>query len=126
MNIQPLDKAKLAKSAQGYLDLLASDADWFARTADDVHALRAGGVGPFIKLPEADFQEFVASLTFSQGGLGHASYKPLMGSLSLTEISAVFAHFGIDPIHLLDYQDMKCTGSHSCSTQYFSVCTSSC
>ena len=54
----PIDKSKLANTDQEYIDLVASDADWIARTADDVRQLRKDG--PLTKLPESDFQVFLA------------------------------------------------------------------
>jgi hypothetical protein len=73
--------------------LLSSKADWIARTADDVRQLRQDG--PLAKLPEPDFQAFLAGLKFKNGGLAHGYYRPLMSHLALTEIFEVFMRFGM-------------------------------
>ena len=126
MNIQQLDKHKLAKTGNDYLQLLSSDADWFARTEDDVQSLSAAKTGPFGKLSQAAFDSFVGGLQFKGGGLGHASYKPLVAELSLSEIFEVFGHFGLSPIHVFDISDKKCASPGTCSSSLFDVCTSSC
>lgn len=126
MKVQPIQNNLLAKTDQEYLDLLASDADWFIRTLEDMNSLRSANVGPFAKMTQESFDEFASSLKFSQGGLGHANYKPLMRDLSLTEIFEVFGYFGLSPIKLLDYTDMECTSPGTCSRNLFKVCTSSC
>ena len=126
MNIQNINSSLLAKTNQEYLDLLASNADWFIRSVEDIYNLKTAQIEPFTKLSEVNFEKFVDSLTFSQGGLGHADYQPLMAELSLTEIFSIFAYFGLSPIQVLDYQDKRCSGPSTCSTQNFSICTSSC
>jgi hypothetical protein len=126
MNIQKLDQQKLAKTGDEYKQLLSGNADWVARTAADVHSLRAAKAGPFGKLSQGAFDAFAASLQFKGGGLGHASYKPLMAELSLTEIFEVFGYFGLSPIQVLDIQDKKCASPHTCSSSLFDVCTSTC
>jgi hypothetical protein len=47
------------------------------------------------KLPRPDYQEFVDSLVFNNGGVAGGCYKPLMYTLTLPEIHEVFAHFGM-------------------------------
>ena len=69
MKIAAIEQSKLAKTGQEYLDLLASDTDWIARTVDDVRQLRVAGDGAFAKLPEDDFYAFLASLEFKGGGV---------------------------------------------------------
>lgn len=119
----PIDKSKLAKTDQEYIDLLASDADWIARTADDVRQLRKDG--PFAKLQESDFQEFLARLQFKNSGLAHASYKPLMASLTLTEIFEAFERFGMGRECFLRSYDLAC-GEIACHESPFDACFSSC
>lgn len=108
MKIGPIDKSKLANTDQEYINLLYSDADWIARTADDVRQLRKDS--PFAKLPESDFQEFLNRLEFKNGGLAHGYYKPLMSSLTLTEIFEMFERFGMSPELFVRYRDMACNG----------------
>jgi len=95
MQIGSIDKSKLAKTDDEFLRLVESDVDWIAHSADDVRQLREAQYGPFAKLPEDDFREFLESLEFNRGGVSTGSYKPLMGSLSLTELIEVFECFGI-------------------------------
>jgi hypothetical protein len=95
MRIGPLDKSRLAKTDQELRDLARSDADWFVRTSDDVTELREAGDNPFAKLPENEFLAFLATLQFENGGVAGGSYKPLMYTLTLSEIFEVFAHFGM-------------------------------
>ena len=61
MNVAPLDRSKLAKTGEQYLDLLLSDADWIVRTPDDLRQLRGSGDGPLAKLPEGDFEAFLTA-----------------------------------------------------------------
>jgi hypothetical protein len=86
MQIGSIDKSKLAKTEGQFLEFLESDVDWIARSADDVRQFREAQYGPFGKLPEDAFREFVASLEFNRGGVSRGSYKPMMSSLSLTEL----------------------------------------
>jgi hypothetical protein len=90
MQIGWIDKSNLAKTDHEFKALVESDVDWIARSADDVRELREAQYGPFGKRPEDDFQEFVDSLVFDRGGVVTGSYKPLMGSLTRTELFEVF------------------------------------
>jgi len=112
MKIATIDKAKLAKTDQEYLGLLSGGVDWIARTADHVSKLRESGDSPLAKLSPRDFDEFLASLEFKNGGLAHGSYKPLMSSLTLTEIFEVFERFGMSQECFLRYKDMACNGDY--------------
>jgi hypothetical protein len=125
MKIAPIDKSKLAKSGQEYRELLASRADWIARTADDVRQLRRAENGAFAKLPESDFDAFLGSLVFKGGGVAHGYYKPLMSSLTLTDISEVFQRFGISPEYLSEIQEAECENA-VCRFRFWSFCASSC
>jgi hypothetical protein len=126
MKIQILNDNLLANTDEEYINLLASDADWLIRTSDDLDSLRNTNVAPFAKLTQETFDEFVNTIKFSQGGLGHACYKPLMTELSLTEIFSVFSYFGLSPVKVLDYADKKCASAGTCSSSLFDVCTSTC
>lgn len=95
MQVGTIDKSKLAKTDDEFKELVESDVDWIARSADDVRQLREAQYGPFGKLPEDDFREFVDSLEFNGGGVATGSYKPLMGALTLTELLEVFECFGM-------------------------------
>jgi hypothetical protein len=109
------------------LDLLSSKADWIARTADDVRQLREAGEGPLAKLPEPAFQEFLNSLEFKGGGVAHGYYKPLMFSLTLTEIFEVFERFGLSRECLLTFSDWSCNwGTGACVEEEGVFCTSAC
>jgi hypothetical protein len=115
MQFAPLDRSKLANTAEEYLALLKSDADWFARNADDVAELRSRGAGPFARLSDDAFQQFASSLTFTQGYLEGGQYGPLM-SLTLTDIREVFAWLGIGPQLMLSIEDRKCE-NNNCDTE---------
>jgi hypothetical protein len=95
MRIAPIDRSKLAKTGQDYLDLLLSDDDSIARTPDDIRQLREAGDGPFAKMSEDGFRAFLDGLEFKAGGVGGGYYKPLMSSLSMSEIFEVFERFGM-------------------------------
>jgi hypothetical protein len=125
VKISPIDQSKLAKTGQEYLYLLASDADWIAPTADDVKQLRAAGNNAFAKLPERDFDAFHASLEFKRGGIAHGYYRPLMFSLTLTEVFEVFAYFGMSINYANETQEAKCIAGQ-CKFEFWSFCTSSC
>ncbi len=117
MQIGPIDKSKLAKTNDEFLELVKTDVDWIARSADDVRQLREAEFGPFGKiLPEEDFREFVASLDFHQGGLLTGSYKPLMRSLSLSELFEVFECFGMSQELFLSVRDRECVDDSDCQT----------
>lgn len=125
MKMEPIDQARLAKTGDEYLALLLSDADWIARTPDDLRALRATGQGPLAKLPENDFREFLEGLQFKAGGVGGGYYKPLMSSLALTEIYEVFERFGMSRGYALETHDSRCVGGTTCEFSFFSFCPSS-
>src|SRR6202012_2919709 len=82
MNIASVMQGKnqLAKTADDYVKLLASNADWIVRSKEDFKALRQTGKGPLSKLEDADFTAFVDSLEYMHGGVAHGSYKPLMNA----------------------------------------------
>ena len=123
MNIAEIEQAKLAKTDQEYLDLVASDADWIARSVDDVRQLRAAKEGPFAKVPDSDFEAFTASLEFKKGGVAHGYYKPLMSSLTITEIFQVFERFGMSRELTPRTLEFACAGG-SCSFSFWSFCAS--
>ena len=108
MQIGSMDKSKLAKTDDEFLRLVESEVDWIARSADDVRQLREAEFGPFAKLPEDDFREFLESLEFNRGGVCTGSYRPLMGSLSLTELFEVFECFGMSQELVLAGRDREC------------------
>jgi hypothetical protein len=128
MNITPIDKSRLAKTDQELLNLVASDADWIARTADDLKQLRAAGSNPFAKLPEKDFNEFVAGLCFEKNGVGGGYYKPLMNSLMLSEIHDVFAHFGMSMELFSRAENRSCLECKcpDCDFSFWHFCSSVC
>jgi hypothetical protein len=125
MQIGSIDKSNLAKTDDEFLRLVQSDADWIARSADDVRELRQAEFGPFAKLPEDDFREFLASLEFNRGGLSTGSYKPLMGSLALTELFEVFECFGMSQQLFLDGREHRCEDG-VCTFSLFSFCSIFC
>jgi hypothetical protein len=130
MQIGPIDKSKLAKTDDEFQELVKSDVDWIARSADDVSQLREAQYGPFGKLPEDDFREFVDSLVFDRGGVVTGSYKPLMGSLSLTELFEVFECFGMSQELFSSGKESKSvnrgTENARCEPAVFRFCTISC
>jgi hypothetical protein len=130
MQIGAVDKANLAKTDGEFLELVKSDVDWIARSADDMWQLRDAEFGPFGKLPEDDFREFVASLEFNGGGVVTGSYKPLMGSLTLTELFEVFECFGMSQELSVGTLDHRCvnwgTENAECTFDPFDFCSPSC
>lgn len=128
MRIAPIDRSRLARTDKELLDLAASDADWFARTADDVRDLRGAGNTVFSKLPEPDFLAFVRSLRFKNGGVAGGCYKPLMNTLMLTEIFEVFEHFAMS-MELFAREDTNSCLECACPDCHFSFwdfCSSLC
>jgi hypothetical protein len=130
MQVGSIDKSKLAKTDDEFKELVESDVDWIARSADDVRQLREAQYGPFGKLPEDDFREFVDSLEFYRGGISTGSYKPLMGSLTLTELFEVFECFGVSQELAFGTLDQKCenrgTEDAKCSPDPFDFCGPAC
>lgn len=126
MKIGKLDRSKLAKNGKEFLDLVASDTDEIARTADDVRQLHEAKQGAFAKLSEDEFNEFLASLQFNEKGVVTGSYKPLMSSLALSEVFEVFENFGIDRDYLTnETHDSACVNGQ-CEFAFFSFCSSLC
>jgi hypothetical protein len=125
MKIEPNDRSRLAKNAKEYNDLLAGSDDWLARTADDVRQLRQAKEGVYAIPSERDFEEFVNSLTFNRGGVASGSYKPLMASLTLTEIFEVFERFGMGRGLALETLEAECI-NHECKFDFWSFCASNC
>jgi hypothetical protein len=125
MRIATIDRSRLAKNDQEYLELVLSDADWIVRTADDVRQLREMGEGPFAKLSEDDFHAFLDGLQFKAGGVSGGYYKPLMSALTLTEIFEVFERFGMSREYALETHDAKCVGGTVCEFEVFHFCPTS-
>jgi hypothetical protein len=130
MQIGWIDKPNLAKTDDEFKALVESDVDWIARSADDVRELREAQYGPFGKLPEDDFREFVDSLKFNGGGVSTGSYRPLMGSLTLTELFEVFECFGMSQELFLSRRDHECvnqgTENAECRPNPFDFCSPAC
>jgi hypothetical protein len=130
MQIGPIDKSNLATTDDEFKALVESDVDWIARSADDVRELREAQYGPFGKLPEDDFQEFVDSLKFNGGGVATGSYRPLMSSLTLTELFEVFECFGMSQELSLEAKEQICvnhgTENAECVSRVFHFCVVSC
>jgi hypothetical protein len=125
MNIESFDKSALARTPEEYIALVESDADWIARSADDVWELRGAGYGPFAKLPEADFRAFVASLKFAGGGVVTGSYRSLMATLTLTDIFEVFERLGMSQeLFLRDHENACKAGV--CEFEFWAFCSSLC
>ncbi|MGW7142484.1 hypothetical protein [Streptomyces xanthophaeus] len=101
-----IDRSRLARNDREYHDLLASEADWLARTAEDVKRLRVSRRSPLSKLSHEAFTDFLDNLVFHGGGMVAASYKPLM-SLPLTQIFEVFEGFGISRQFLAEEPKQK-------------------
>jgi len=124
-DMRQIGRTALAANGEEYLALLASDADGFARTADDVREMRGSGTGPLSKLSEEDFEAFLGSLEFKGGGLAHGYYKPLMSSMTLTDIFEVFEGFGMSQGYFLEIHEAKCSGG-VCEFDFWSFCASNC
>lgn len=124
MRIDAIDRAKLARNGQEYLDLLLGDEDWIVRTPEDLTQLRAVGGDPLAKLSDEDFRDFVEGLEFKAGGVGGGSYAPLMSSLGLTEIFQVFERFGMSSEYALETHDAKCHDGE-CDITFLSFCPTS-
>lgn len=128
MNLQAIDQRKkfrLARNGEEYLALLTSDADWIVRSADDMRQARLSSMNPLAKLSESDFAAFVDSLEFKNGGVAHGYYKPLMATLSLSEVFEVFEQFGMDRQYTLQIHEYACASS-SCTFSFWSFCSSAC
>ena len=130
MQIGPIDKSKLAKTDDEFVELVNSDVGWIARSVDDVWQLREAQFGPFGKLPDDDFREFVDSLEFNGGGVTTGSYRPLMSSLTLTELFEVFECFGMSQELSLEAKEQICvnhgTENAECVSRVFHFCVVSC
>jgi hypothetical protein len=127
MQIGSIDKSNLAKTDDEFLELVKSNVDWIARSADDVRQLREARYGPFGNLPEDDFREFLGSLEFNGGGIYTGSYRPLMRSLSLTELFEVFECFGMSKELFLGGYDHKCVlHERRCEFVWGYFCTPAC
>jgi hypothetical protein len=128
MKIGSIDKSQLARTDQELLDLVASDADWFVRTADDVRELRAAGDNPFARLPENEFLAFLATLRFKNGGVSGGSYKPLMYTLTLSDIFEVFAHLGMSMELFTREENDSCLECicPNCDFSFWDFCSSLC
>jgi len=126
MKIQAIDKSKLAKTDEEYLALISSDADWIARSSDDLQTLRDTKEGPLAKLSEESYYEFVNSLMFSQGGLATANCRPVMNELTLKEVGDLFGRFGIDLGLAADHEGFKCVSLHNCKVMTDYICMSNC
>jgi hypothetical protein len=125
MRANAIDKSKLAKNSEEFRDLIASDADWIVRSADDMLQFRAAGDNAHASVPERDFQAFVDSLEFRNGGVSTGSYKPLMASLTISEVFEVLESMGMERTFGLETLEAKCEGG-SCVFEFWSFCSHNC
>lgn len=122
MRIGTLERSKLAKNDQEFLDLHARNADGIARSPDDVKQLYEAKHGPFAKISEDDFNAFLASLEFdSSGRVVTGSYKSLMSSLTLNDLYEVFENFGMDRVYFSRNQESACVNG-ICEWTWGSFC----
>ena len=125
MRTNAIDKSQLAKTGQEFRDLVASDADWIVRSADDLMQFRTAGDNAHSRVPERDYKIFVDGLEFKNGGVVTGSYRPLMASLTISEIFDVFESFGMERGLALETQEAECVGGQ-CEFSFWSFCSSLC
>lgn len=130
MDTKKFDRSKLARSAEEYQTLAASDADWIARTETDVRSLRDQVQG-LRKLPDEDFEEFLAGLGYAGGVVACGSYKVLMRTCTISEIFEVFERFGMDRNYTLSILEFACVhkpdmGHAECEFSFWDFCSSMC
>jgi hypothetical protein len=122
MRIASIDKSKLAKNGQEFRALLASDEDGIARSEADVRQLREARDGAYGKLDDDQFEEFVASLKFNNNGVSTGHYRPLMASLTISDIFEVFERFGMDRGLALDTLESVCENGQ-CVFSFWDFCS---
>ncbi|MGY1582999.1 hypothetical protein [Streptomyces sp. MN13] len=126
MTITEINKSQLAKSAEEFRELANSSAEWVVRSAEDLTQLRSSDQKTILsRIPRTEFDSFVSSLKFSNGALASACYKPLMSTLTLSEIFEVFEYFGMDREYTVRTLEYECTGG-GCKFDFWSLCTGSC
>jgi hypothetical protein len=127
MKIGAIERSKLAKNGQEFRDLHASNTDGIIRSADDVRQLYEAKHGPFAKISGDDFNAFLSSLKFdSAGGVITGSYKPLMSSLTITDIHEVFENFGMSREYFTDSALEYACVNGTCEFDFWSFCSSLC
>lgn len=126
MSITEVDKTRLAKTAKEFRELASSSADWIARSPEDLRQLRSSDRrSALARIPLDEFNLFVEGLKFDKGALTCAYYKPLMSSLTLTEIFDVFEHFGMDREFTLRTLEYSCE-NRKCEFNFWYLCTIAC
>jgi hypothetical protein len=121
MNIG-IDRSKLAKNDEEFLDLFAHNTDGIARSIEDVRQLYEAKQGAFAKISEDDFNTFLTSLEFDRyGRIVTGSYKSLMSSLTLNDLYEVFENFGMDRQFFSRNQEAKCNNG-ACEWEWGSFC----
>jgi hypothetical protein len=125
MKISSIDRDKLAKTGEEYLSLLAAESDFLVRNEDDIRQLRDSGANALAQLPQRDFDAFLGSLKFKKNGVAHGSYRPLMFTLTISEIFEIFAYFGMAPEYALRTLEYECAGG-ACSFSFWNFCASNC
>jgi hypothetical protein len=123
MRIASVDKSKLARDGKEFRALLASDEDGIARSEADVRQLREARDGAYGKLEDDQFEAFVSSLRFSNNGVSTGYYRPLMASLSISEIFEVFERFGMDRGLAMETLESKCENGQ-CVYSFGHFCSS--
>jgi len=103
------------------IDVVRNEEDW-NRSFDCGKPSRH----PLAKSSGREIAEFTKSLVFNNGGLAHANYRSLRNSLTLSGFDRLGAMFGISPILMADYNNMKCSARATCSTSITDICTSNC
>jgi hypothetical protein len=69
---------------------------------------------------------FARTLTFENGGLGHAEYGMLADKLTAEQFEHLWALFGISPAYFEQIKDTFCAGHGTCQFRPFVLCTSNC
>jgi hypothetical protein len=116
-----------AKTEREWWALLKSGDKTFIRSMSDWKAALADPKNNPLKGcdPKA-VQKFTKSLKFSNGGLAHANYGPIVEQMSYSQFSGLWGRFGLGMILFEDHNNMACTKRATCTTEITSICTSNC
>lgn len=125
MKTNAIDADALAETGAEFRALIASDADWIVRSQEDLHEFRDAGNNAHARVSDRDFHAFADSLEFKDGGVVTGSYRPLMASLTISEIFEVLESFGMSRRLSLETLENKCENG-AWVFDFWSFCSSNC
>lgn len=117
-------------------NLATNDREWKAllhgkdpnvvRTRSDWKKLVASKESPLAQVDKRVVAAFTRKLKFKNGGLAHADFSMLAGTVPFSKFRRLWEHFGMSLELFADHEGYTCSGRGNCKKMNENICTSNC